>query len=156
MKIVIGILFLALPALAQIPAAVPNGEVSQFVAAFNASTPDVLSAYVRTHVVPGAAPGPRPDTAQALQRLRQAIGTINVVAVHDLPRRIVATVRAQRGGWYHLNFLRAPAQAGANRFGGIVADLGLPPKGPAQSAQAYVSELASGGYFSGVVLSAKP
>src|SRR5581483_2866403 len=145
MKILIGILFLATLVTAQRAVGAPNTDVAQFVAAFNAPAPDALNGYLKTHVVPGPGAGPRPDTAQSLQRLRQAFGTIDLVSVNNLPRRIVATVRAQRGGWYHLNFLRAPpAQAGAGRFGGIFADLGLPPKPPAHSPQAYASDLAAG------------
>lgn len=155
MKILIGLILLATVALTPPRAwAAPNGDVAQFVTAFNTGTPSAIGAYVQAHVLPAPRDAGTPDTAQTLERLRQAIGTITVETVRDLPRRIVATVRAQRGGWYHLNFLRAPGQTGAHRFGRIVADLGLPPKRPAQSSQQYISQLGSAGYFSGVVLSA--
>lgn len=153
MKILIGLVLLSYLALAPAGSApAPNSDVTQFVSAFNAGAP-ALAAYVQAHVVPP--PGAQaPDTAQALPRLRQAIGTITPVSVQELPRRIVATVRAQRGGWYHINFLRVPGQADAHRFGRIVVDLGLPPKPTGQSTRQYVAQLASAGYFSGVVLSA--
>ncbi len=155
MKILTGLVLLATLSLTppRVSAA-PNGDVAQFVTAFNAGTPAAIGAYVQAHVLPAPPGADAPDTAQRLEQLRRAIGTITVATVRDLPRRIVATVRAQRGGWYHLNFLRAPGQAGSDRFGRIAVDLGLPPKRPGQSSQQYISQLGSAGYFSGVVLSA--
>jgi D-alanyl-D-alanine carboxypeptidase len=153
MKTAIGMVILAALVSAQ-GAASSNQDVAQFVTAFNAAAPGALNAYLESHVVPGPGAGPGPDTAQSLRRLRQAIGTITVATIRDLPRRIVATVQGQRGGWYRLDFLRTPNQSGLHRFAGIAADLALPPKRADQSAQQYLSDIAASGYFSGVVLTA--
>ncbi len=153
MKVIIGLaLLLAFGFAPQRGSAAQNADVAQFVTAFNTGTPAAIGAYVAGHVLPAAPGQPGPDTAQSLEQLRKAIGTITAVAVQELPRRIVATVRSQNSGWYRINFVRAP-QAPPHHFARIISDLGLPPKPAGQSTQQYVSDLASAGYFSGVVLS---
>ena len=154
MKIMIGLFLLSALAFApQRVSAAPNADVVQFVAAFNAGTSAAIGAYVHAHVLPAPPGTDAPDTAQSLEQLRQAIGTIAPVTVQELPRRIVATVRSQSSGWYRIDFVRAP-QAAPHHFARIVTDLGLPPKPSGQSTQQYLSDLSSAGYFSGVVLSA--
>jgi CubicO group peptidase (beta-lactamase class C family) len=154
MKILIGLLLLSTLVFSpQRALAAPNSDVAQFVTAFNAGTAGAIGAYVRAHVLPATPGAEGPDAAQSLEQLRQAIGTVTVATVQELPRRIVATVRSKSSGWYRINFVRAP-QAAPHRFARIVTDLGLPPKPSGQSTQQYLSVLSSAGYFSGVVLSA--
>ncbi len=154
MKMIFGLVLLSALAFApQSVSAAPNADVAQFVAAFNTGTPAAIGAYVHAHVLPAPAGVEAPDTAQSLEQLRQAIGTITPAAVQELPRRVVATVRSQNGGWYRINFVRAP-QAAPHSFARIVTDLGLPPKPSGQSTQQYLSDLSAAGYFSGVVISA--
>ncbi len=154
MKIWIGLVLLCALAFArQRVSAARNADVAQFVTAFNTGTAAAIDAYVHAHVLPAPPGAHAPDAAQSLRQLRQAIGTIIPITANELPRRIVATVRAQSGGWYRVNFVRAP-QATPHRFARIVTDLGLPPKSSGQSTEQYLSALSSAGYFSGVVLSA--
>jgi CubicO group peptidase (beta-lactamase class C family) len=154
MKILIGLALLSALAFGpQRASAATNADVAQFVAAFNTGTATAIGAYVTGHVLPPPPGADAPDTAQSLEQLRNAIGTVKTVTVQELPRRIVATVRSQNSGWYRINFVRAP-QAAPHRFARIMTDLGLPPKGSGQSTQQYLSDLSSAGYFSGVVLSA--
>jgi len=153
MKTLIGLVLLSIFASSpQGVSAATSGDVAQFVAAFNTGRSDAIDAYVHAHVLPPRPGAHGPDTSQSLQRLRKVTGTLSLASVNMLPRRIVATVRAQSGGWYALNFFRVPNDP--HSFRDITADLGLPPKSAAQTPQQYVSELASGGFFSGVVLSA--
>jgi len=78
MKILTGLVLLVAFLAPQRAFAASDPDVAQFITAFNAGTRSAIGAYVAAHVLPAPAGMEAPDTAQALEQLRQAIGPITL------------------------------------------------------------------------------